>query len=135
MGSARELLVDPLLDLFEGSARAEDVCDAGSLELGNVRVRDDSAAEYDDVLGSLSSEFIDHAGKQRQVCTGQRRQTDAVDVLLNRDRGDLGWRLVKPGIDDFTSGVTKSAGDNFRPAVVSVETRFCDEDPDRHRPE
>src|SRR5579885_1896394 len=76
--------VQVLDDLGERRARTEHAVHARLLELGDVLVGDDAAAEDEDVLGPLLAQELHDLGEERQVRSGQGRQADRVDVLLHR---------------------------------------------------
>src|SRR4029079_1762970 len=58
------------------------------------------------------------------------RDPDRVGVLLDRRLHDLLGRLVEAGVDHLHPGVAEGAGDDLRAAVVPVEPRLRDHDPD-----
>jgi hypothetical protein len=64
------------------------------------------------------------------VRAGEDRQPDRVGVLLQDGLDDLLGRLVQARVDDLHAGVAQRAGDDLRPAVVPVEPRLGDDDPD-----
>ena len=104
--------------------------DAQLLELGDVGVGDDAAAEDDDVARVALGEQLDDPREQRHVRAGEDRQPDGVGVLLDRRLDDLLRRLVQAGVDDLHAGVAQRPGDDLGAAVVPVEARLGDDDPD-----
>jgi hypothetical protein len=80
--------------------------DACRLELVDIGLWDDAAAEHDDVGSVKGSKLLDNLRKERQVSARQSGQAHTVDVLLNRDNSYLLGGLVEAGVDDFASGVT-----------------------------
>ena len=61
-GGRPDVLADPVDDLRGGRARREDLRDAEALELGDVLVRDDPAAEDDDVVDTPLGQQLGRAG-------------------------------------------------------------------------
>lgn len=64
--------------------------------------------------------------------TGEAGEPDSVDIFLHCGFGDLGRRLVEPGVDHLASGITEDPRDNFGPTIVAIETGLCDEDSAGH---
>src|SRR3954471_2673255 len=122
----------PVDDRLHRRARGEDLPDAEALELVDVRLGDDPAAEHHDVLGAALAQELDDAGEERHVGAGEHGETDGVRVLLQGGLDDLLRRLVQAGVDDLHPGVTQGAGDDLGPPVVPVESRLGDDDPQRH---
>src|SRR5436190_11389652 len=122
---------EPLLDVRDqltgGSARAEKSSDAARLQRFDILFRDDSAAGDQDVIPTRVANEVLHAWDQRHVSPTQNRETDYIDVFLNRRGRDHLGSLMKSSVDDFHSRVTERGGDDFCAAVVSVEARFGDE--------
>ena len=98
------------------------------LELRQVVLGHDAAAEHDDVAGAARLERIDHRREQRHVRARHDRQADRVDRLLHRRRRDHLRRLVEAGVDDLVAGVGERARDDLGATVVAVETGLGDED-------
>ena len=74
-----DVLADPVDDLGRGRAGREDVGDAEPLELGDVLVGDDPAAEDDDVVDPALAHAARRAGRtascgRRRAPTGRRRR-------------------------------------------------------------
>ena len=61
------------------------------------------------------------------MSTRENRKRNRIDILLDRRLHDHGRRLMQAGIDNFEPGVTKSACDDLRATVVSVQTDLADE--------
>src|SRR5215469_8153489 len=129
-GRGAELGVHPVHDLLGGRAGREDPRDAHPLELRDVGLRDDAAAEHRDIGRVLLGQQLDHPGEQRHVRAGQDRQPDRGGVLLDRRRHDLLRRLVQPGVDDLDPGITQGPGDHLRAAVVAVQPGLRDDHAD-----
>ena len=62
---------------------------------------------------------------------GQDRQSDDVDVLLERGGGDHLGRLAKTGVDDLEAFVAQAAREHLRAAIVAIEAGLGDEHLDR----
>jgi len=97
---------------------------ADALQLGDVGVGNDAAAEHHDVACPALLEQLEHPRELGHVGARQDRQPDRVGVLLDHGLDDLLGRLVQARVDDLEAGVAQGAGDHLRPAVVSVEPRF-----------
>ena len=94
---------------------AEDRGHAALLESGHVVVRDNSAGRDEDVRHPTVAQEGADAGHERHVRAGQDRQTDDVDVFLERRRHDHLRRLAQPGVDDFEAFVAQTACEHFLP--------------------
>ena len=92
----------------------------------HVLFGDDAAAGDEDVVAPLLVQQLANTRKQRHVRAAKNRQANDVDVFLDGGRGDHFRRLVEPCIDHFHAGVSERGGDDFRAAVVSVETWLGD---------
>src|SRR5665811_298541 len=64
---SRDVGTDPLDDLRGGRAWCEDLRDTELVELRNIGLRDDAAAEHDDVLGVALCEQRRDLGEQGHV--------------------------------------------------------------------
>src|SRR4051794_17902925 len=125
-----DVCANPGDDLVHRRAGSEHLGHAGLPELGNVLVRDDAAAEQDDVVGFVLVQQLDHALEERHVRAGEDGEPHGVGVLLHDGLDDLLGRLVQAGVDDLHAGVAEGPGDDLGPAVVPVEARFGDDDAD-----
>src|ERR1700676_4366046 len=61
---------------------------------------------------------------------GEDRQSDDLDVLLQRGGHDHFRGLAKASVDDLHAGIAESARDHFGSPVVAVQTGFGDQHPD-----
>ena len=113
--------------LCRGPGR-EDLRDAHPLQLRDIGVRDDAAAEHHHVVGATLAEQVDGTAEQRHVRAGQHGQSDRVGVLLDGGLHDLLGRLVQPGVDDFHAGVAQRPRDHLGAPVVAVQARLGDDD-------
>src|SRR6266496_4134626 len=95
----------PLDDVLHRGAGREDLCDADSLQLGDVGVRDDAAAEHHHVGDVLLGEQLHGLGEQGHVRAGQHREPDR-------------------------AGIAQRTGDDLRATVVPVQARLRDDNPD-----
>src|SRR3954469_7632953 len=118
------VLAHPADDLHRRSAGGEDLGDAEPLELGDVVLGDDAAAENDDVARVALGEQLDDPREQRQVRSGEHGDPDDVGVLLDGRLDDLLRRLVQAGVDDLHSRVAQGPRDDLRATVVAVEPRL-----------
>src|SRR5215218_3597282 len=126
-----DVLADPLHDGRRRGARGEDLGHPELLQLGDVRVRDDPAAEHDDVLCVALLQQLDDPGEQRHVRAGEHRESDGVGVLGDGRLDDLLGGLMQAGVDDLHAGVTQRPRHHLRAAVVPVQARLGDDDADR----
>src|SRR6476659_4210445 len=115
---------DPSHDLVQWRTGREDLRDTGVLELRDVGVGDDPAAEDDHVVDVVGLQQFQGLGEQRHVRAGQDRQPDGVGVLLDDGLDDLLRGLVQPGVDHLHARVAQGARDDLRAAVVTVEPRL-----------
>src|SRR3954467_11171388 len=125
--SRTDVLADPLDESDRRGPRGEDLRDAHLLQRRDVGVRDDAAAEHDDVERIPLAKQLEHAAEQRHVRPGEDGQADRVRVLLQRGLDDLLGSLVQPRVDDLHAGVAQCACDDLGPAVVAVEARLRDD--------
>ena len=88
-----------------------------------------AAAEDHDVEVALA-QFFHHPREEREVCPGQQREANSVDVFLQCRLGDLLGRLVQPGVDDLEAGVAEI----LRERVVDLAGEIARAD-DALRPE
>src|SRR5215211_5650342 len=88
-GRRRDVGGDPVDDRLGGRAGGEDLRDAEPLQLDDVGLRHDAAAEHHDVLGAPFPQQFQDAGEEGHVCAGEHRESDAVGVLLDRGLHDL----------------------------------------------
>ncbi|CAK7281608.1 hypothetical protein SGPA1_12401 [Streptomyces misionensis JCM 4497] len=126
-----DVLAHPLHDRRGRRPRGEDLRDALLLQRRDVLLRDDAAAEDEDVLGVALLEQVDDRGEQGVVRAGQNGQSNGVRVLLEGGVDDLLRRLVEAGVDDLHPGVAQGARDDLGAAVVAVEARLGDHHADR----
>src|SRR3954447_11613275 len=121
---------DPFDDRLRGGTGGEHGGDAELLQLGDVPVGDDPAAEDGDVAGVLSLQQLDDLGEQRHVRAGQHAQPDRVRVLLDGGGHDLLGGLVEPGVDDLDAGVAQRSGDDLGASVMPVQPGLGDDHTD-----
>src|SRR3954469_7422974 len=107
-----DVRADPVHDRLHGGSGSEDLPDAEALELGDVGLGDDPAAEDDDVVGPALPEQRDDPGEERHMRSGEHGEADGVRVLLKGGLDDLLRRLVQAGVDDLHAGVAQGAGDD-----------------------
>ena len=92
-----------------------------------------AAKDEEDVLGALLAEERGDAGNDDVMGSGEDREADAVDVLLDGGGDDHLGGLAEAGVDDLHAGVAKGARYDLRAAVVAVETGLGYEDADGGR--
>src|SRR2546425_667115 len=124
------VVAHPIDDVVRGRAGAEDTLEAQLLKLGDVIVRDDAAAEEDDVVHAALLQLLHYAREELQVSTGEDGEPYDVGVLLKRGLGDHFGGLADACVDDLEAGVAEGPGDYFGAAVVSVEAGLGDDDLD-----
>jgi hypothetical protein len=81
-----------------------------------------AAAKDEAVPHVLLLEQLDDPREQRHVRAWQQRDTDHVDVLLDRGGDDLLETATQARVDHLHPGVAQRAGGGLDPAVVDVET-------------
>ena len=69
-----------------------------------------------------------HPRHNRVMRAAQNRQSDHIDIFLQRGVDDHLGCLAKPGINDLHAGVAQSARNHLHSAVMSVHTRLGDKD-------
>jgi hypothetical protein len=129
-GFVAEFGPDPGHDLGGGRSWREDPGRAHPVELLDVRVGDDAAAEHDDVRGAAFGQQVDDAAEQRHVRPGENGQADRVDIFLDGGGHDLLRGLMQPGVDDLHPGVAQRPGHDLGSPVVAVEPDLRDDHPD-----
>src|SRR4051794_6514659 len=129
-GRCADMVAHPVDDLGGGGPGREDARDAEALELGQVLVGDDPAAEDHDVVDLALAHELGEPREQRHVGAGEHRQAHGVGVLLDDGLDDLLRRLVQAGVDDLHAGVAQRTGHHLGAPVVPVETRLGDDHPD-----
>ena len=70
------------------------------------------------------------AAADGHVGAGEDGQADDVGVLLRGGRHDLLGALAQAGVDDLHARVAQRARDHLGAAIVAVEARLRDDDPD-----
>ena len=122
------VFLHPVDDVVRGRAGAEDALEAELLELLDVVVGDDAAAEEDDVVHAALLELLDDAREELEVRAGEDGEADDVGVFLEGGLGDHLGGLADAGVDDLEAGVAEGAGDDLGAAVVAVEAGLGDDD-------
>jgi len=118
-------------DRLRLGARAEDGADAKGLEGGDVISRDDAPKEHREIGEAPQLQFLHDARDKRHVRSGQDRQPDNVDVLLQRGLGDHCGRLPQPCIDDLHTGIAKRPRHDFGSSIVAIQAGFGNQHADR----
>src|SRR5688500_5661233 len=126
-----DFLPDEIDEGLRGRSGQEDLADPERLHRGDVLGGNDPAGENEDVLAPLLLQELQDLREEHVVRARQDREADDVDVFLNRGGGDLLRGLAQARVDDLHPRVPQRPRDHLRAAVVSVETRFGDQDPDR----
>ena len=119
------VFAEKLDNVFGGSAGKEDFSDALVFEFWQVLLRHNAADEHEAVGHPFLAQQLNNPRAQRVVRAAQYRNAYSVDVLLKRGSGNHLWRLPQTGVDDFHSRVTKRAGDDLRPTIVTVKPGLC----------
>src|ERR1700675_1056506 len=121
---------DEVYNLFERGSGLEYSRDTQLLELGGVLVWNYTSDHDQDVVHALFAQQLHHAGHDRVMGAGEDRQSDDLDVLLQRGVNDHFRGLAKASVDDLHAGIAESSSDYFRSPVVAVQTGFGDQHPD-----
>src|SRR5260370_42107337 len=121
---------DEAYNLVERGPGLEYSRDAQLFQLGGVLVRNYTADDDQDVVHMFLAQQFHHARNNRIVRTREDRQSDDLDVLLQRGVYNHLRSLAQAGVNYFHAGVAESARDHLRPPVVAVQTGFGDQHPD-----
>src|SRR6185369_2378328 len=124
-GAGVDVRTNPVDDVLGARSGREDFLDPERLELGDVLLRHDAAAEDRNVAHALFLHQRKNAREQCHVRARKNGQAHAVDVFLDGGLGDHLRRLVETRIDDLEAGIAQRARDDLRAAVVAVEAGFC----------
>jgi hypothetical protein len=54
------------------------------------------------------------------MCTRENRHSDCISIFLDSSLHNLFWSLMKSGVDNFESSVTKRAGNHFGAAIMAI---------------
>src|SRR5712691_8613574 len=125
-----DVVADETDDVLGRGARGEELFHAHGLEGRDVIGRDDAAAEDRDVFRAFFAEQFQDALEEVVVGAREDGEPDRVGVFLDGRGHNLLRRLVKPGIDDLEARVAERARDNLGTAVMPVQPRFRDHQPD-----
>src|SRR6266700_1497777 len=116
------VLPDVSNNRLERSARLKDFADSKCLQFWDVLIGDD-AADYNQ---HISEAFLLHelhdAWAKRHMSSGKHGESNDVDIFLQRRVDHLLGSLSESGVDDFETGIAKSAGDHFCTAVMAIES-------------
>ena len=86
-----------------------------------------SVREHQHLTQPAVAQLLHHAREQREVRTAEQRQTDSVDIFLQRGLRDLLGSLMQAGVDDLEAMVAQGASDGLRATIVAVEARLGDD--------
>src|SRR5215471_3393869 len=114
-------------DVFGRYSWLEHFAHSKLLEFGNVLIGNDSTNQNEYVIEFFLLHELHDPGTERHVSSGQDRKPNHVHVLLQRSAHHLLRCLSQSGVDHFEACVTKSSRNDFCAAIVSVETRLCNE--------
>src|SRR5439155_21440008 len=117
-------------DVSEGGPRSEDDLDACLLELRDILLRDDPAARNEDVARLPLLQELHDLGEEGHMRPAQAGEADRIDVFLDRGLDDILRGLPQARIDDLHPRVAQRPGDDLRPAIVTVQSGFGNEDAD-----
>ena len=123
----------PVHDFGHAGAWCEDRGHSHRCQWRSIGLRNDAAAEDDDVVRSLSLQEVDDPRKQRHVRAREDRQADRVGILGERGAHDLLRCLVQTGVDHLHAGVAEGAGHNLGAPIVTIQSGFGHHDPKRRR--
>src|SRR5947208_12241992 len=129
-GRIWKTLAQPIHDLLQRGAGSEDLLHAALLERGDVVVRDDAAAEDDDVRRLPPLQLFDHSREERHVRTRMDGEADHLGVLLERCLEHHLGSLAEPGVNHLVTRVAQGPGDHLHTPVMAVQPNLGDHDPD-----
>jgi len=128
------VLRDPRANIFRDGrhwrAGREELADAHFFQFFDILVRHDAAAGKQDVIQAAIFQQFEDPWEDRHVGAGEHRNTDYIDVFLERRFRDHLRGLTKAGVNDFHSGIPQGSGNNLGAAVVTIQTGFSDENSD-----
>src|SRR4029077_8571555 len=124
------MLADELDDVVHRGAGLEDAGHADFLEAFDILIGDDPANQHQHIIHFVLLQQVHHAWNDGVVRARENRKSDDLHVFLERGADDHLRRLAQTCVDDFHAGIAESASDNLGAAVVAVEARLRNENPD-----
>src|SRR5438874_12771139 len=83
----------------------------------------DLAADYNQhIIEAFLLHELHDARAKRHMSSGKHGESNDVDIFLQRRVDHLFGSLPESGVDDFETGIAKSAGNHFRTAVMPIES-------------
>ncbi len=79
----------------------------------------------------LSLQQVDDPREQRHVRAGEHREADRVSASVSAVRMICSGRPAQPGVHHFDAGIAEGSGHDLRAAIMTIESRFGDHDPQR----
>ena len=117
-----------VIDEFRGRRTwRKDFADAGFLERRNIRLRNDAAADDEDVVHAFSTDEIDDLREEMRMCARKDGHRDDVDVFLKGSFCDLLRRAAKTRVNNLKTCVAKCASNDLCAAVMTVKTWLSNE--------
>lgn len=120
---------EELYDLARGRPRGENGAHSAPKKFISVLLRNRASGEHKHVARPRFGEKFDDPWNQRQMGTRKYRQSDGIRIFFHRYRNDLLQCLMQTSVDDLHSRVPERPRYDLRPAVVTVETRLCHDNP------
>ncbi len=115
------MLADELHDVIHRSAGLKDCRHADFLEAFDVLIGDNAADQHQHVIHFILLEQVHNARHDRVVRTRENRESDDLNIFLERGIDDHLWRLPQTGVDDLHASIAQRPGDYLRAAVMTVK--------------
>jgi len=116
---------DPLDRFVKRRPSGEYSFDSYFLQFRDIPFRDHAPNHNHDVIDLLLFHFLHQFFADRQVGTGHDGEADDMHIFLDRRIGDLIDGLMEASVDDFHPCIAEGLGHHLCPAVVAIQTRFC----------
>jgi putative heme-binding domain-containing protein len=93
-------------------------------QLGDVLLGDDATDDHRNIEAT-GPYALDDERRECHVGSGEHRQTDGVDVLVDSGGRHLLRGLEQTGVDDLVARIAQGPGHDFHTTVVTVESGLC----------
>src|SRR5512139_329255 len=127
---ALHIIVDELHDVGGARSGSKYSSNTRLLQLWNVLLGDDAAADHEDVAQLLLLEQLHHAREKVGVYPAQTAQADNIRVFLEGRVYHHLRCLPQSGVDDLHPGLGENARQELRPPIVAIQTRLRHDDLD-----
>ncbi|SVA23848.1 uncharacterized protein METZ01_LOCUS76702 [marine metagenome] len=117
-------------DILYRRAWLEHTMDTYFLQPWQVYIGDDAPNDHEHIVKSLLAQQLHHTGTNVIMGTRQNRQANNPGIFLQGRLNNLLRSLSETGVYDLHALVAQCARDDLRPAVVTIETRFSNDNPD-----